>query len=316
MIEREDQFEVKGGAKVPDETLHLYLLGRLSESERSVLDQRLLTDEEFAGRVQLVESQLIDDYVTGGLDREDREVFVKKFLTTEARRQRLRLASALRDYAASQTDLAEIPTAKPWWREGLAGLFTFKPTAAWATAGSFAVLALLLVLAWFLAKQQPRSERLAAGQTPGPAFSPQVPTPAPETAQVPKPTEKTEVKPSPPEPTAPVAIANAVLLPGALRSAGDMTRVAVPRGERDVVRISLVLENPEPAIYQAEVTTAEGQSVAVRSNLKPRANGHTKVTLELPARLLQSGDYQVKLSRKTDGQTESVGRYYFRALPE
>lgn len=316
MSQPEEQFGANGSSSVSETQLRLYLLGRLNDDERTGIEQRLWTDEAFADRVQLAESQLIDDYVTGGLDDAEREGFTKSFLTTEARQQKLRVATALRGYAASRTELVEAPTAKPSWREGLAGLFTFRPTAAWATAGSFAVLAFLLVMAWFLSKQQHRNDRLAANQTPVPAFSPQVPTPQPDTAQMPKPTEMTEVTPTPPEPTVPVVVANAVLLPGALRAGGEMTRVAVPGGVRDLVRISLVLENPEPAVYQAEVTTAEGQSVAVRSNLKPRANGHAKVTFELPARLLQSGDYQVKLSRKADGQTEPVGRYYFRALSE
>jgi len=91
----------------------------------------------------------------------------------------------------------------------------------------------------------------------------------------------------------------------------------VPGGERDVVRLNLVLEDDGEGTYQAEVATAEGQKVIVRAGLKVVRNGQNKIVLTIPARLLHTRDYQVKLERqKSDGQTESVGRYYFRALPE
>ena len=96
-----------------------------------------------------------------------------------------------------------------------------------------------------------------------------------------------------------------------------MTRVVVPGGERDIVRLSLVLEDDGDGTYQAELATAEGQKVMVRSGLKAVRNGHNKIILSLAARLLHTRDYQIKLARqKSDGQTEPAGRYYFRALPE
>ena len=107
-----------------------------------------------------------------------------------------------------------------------------------------------------------------------------------------------------------------MILPGTLRSGGETARVAVPRGDRDLVRISLVLENPEPATYRAELETADGQKVAVKEKLQIHKNGQSKVTFDVPARLLQNGDYQLRLSRVVDGETHSAGRYYFRALQQ
>ena len=298
---------------VPDEALRSYLLGRLGEIERSQMDQRLLTEDSLAERMRLTESQLIDEYVSGELDHADQELFTQNFLTTEARRQNVRLSSALQSYAGTTAHSAIRENAAPGWLESIRNFFSLKPTAAWAAAGSFALLVLLLGVAWLVSTRRP-SDAPIATQRPAPAISPQATDSPAAVVQAPL-APKPEVKPSP-EPAPPIAVASAVLLPGTLRGSGEMARVALPRGERDLVRLSLVLETPGPGPFQAELATAEGQTVTVRNRLAPHRNGQTKVVLEIPARLLQTGDYQVKLSRKTDGQVESIGRYYFRAVPE
>jgi len=105
------------------------------------------------------------------------------------------------------------------------------------------------------------------------------------------------------------------LLPGALRGSGDLSRIALPDGERAIVRLSLVLETNVAGVYQAELATAEGKQVTVRSKLNSiRKDGETILVLDVPARLLQRGDYQIKLTRQTDGAAQPAGRYFFRAL--
>jgi hypothetical protein len=309
------QFATEGSEEFSDERLRAYLLGELAEQERLRLDQRLLTDDDVAGRVRLVEAQLIDEYVAGELDAGTSGVFHTRFLKTDARREQVRLTKALRDYSAvSETALAvPQPVADRSWRERFIGLFALKPGPAWAAAGSFALLVLVLGAAWFLSRQSRQSETPFAHQPPINAASPPA-TQTPAIAQVPPVPPPSQLKPPPSEP--PIAVASFVLLPGALRGPGEMTRVAVPRGERAILRLSLVLEDPAPGTYQAELANADGQTVTVRKGLKPYKNGQTKIVIDLPARLVQTGDYQIKLGRQTDGQLESVGRYYFRALPE
>lgn len=315
MAKEPEQVQRSDLADVSDETLSLYLLSRLSDEDRSQLDERLLTDDSLADRVQLAESQLIDEYASGDLGPTTQKLFVEKFLTTEARRKAVRLSVALQNYANPEVQTPAITeNAAPGWLESFKRLFSFKPNAAWAAAGSFAVLILLLGGAWWLTSRRPSREPVIATSSPVP--TPHLDSSTPSLAAAPAPSPpKPEIGPSP-EPASPVAIASAVLLPGALRAGGDMVRVAVPRGERDIVRLSLVLETSGSGPFQAVLTTAEGQTVTVRNRLASHRNGQTKVVLEVPARLIQTGDYQVKLSRKTDGQTEPIGRYYFRAVPE
>lgn len=302
---------------VSDAQLRAYLLGEFAEPERLLLDQRLLADDGFAERVQLAESQLIDEYVAGELDARTAEAFHSRFLKTYARREQVRLTAALRDYAAQAETALPVtrPVAKRSWREAVSEFFALRPGPAWAAAGSFALFLLVLGLAWYLSRQPRQSETPVAKQLPVNAASPdvgpspnlvaQVATPAPPAPQL---------KPTPSEP--PIAVASFVLMPGALRGPGEMTRVAVPRGERAILRLSLILESPVPGQYQAELANADGKTVTVKKNLRPHRNGQTKIIFEVPARLVQPDDYQVKLSRQADGQFESVGRYYFRAHPE
>jgi anti-sigma factor RsiW len=313
MANQEEHAIKSESSNFSDEALRSYLLGRLGEAERSQLDQRLLTDDSLAERVQLAESQLIDQYASGELDQADQELFSRKFLTTEARQQNVRMSAALQDYARSEFGARRATQkAKPAWRDSIARFFSSRPTAAWTAAGSFALLILVLGVAWLASTRRP-AEGPIATQRPLPSVSPQVTESPTSVVQAPT-TPQPEVKPTP-EPAPPVAVASVILMPGALRAAGDMARVAVPRDERDLVRLTLVLENPSPGTYQAELSTADGQTVTLRNNLKTNAN-RTRVTFDVPARLVPAGDYQIKLSRKTDGQLEPVGRYYFRALQE
>ena len=134
MAEDEAQLQSDG---VPDETLRLYLLGRLNEDERLRLDERLLLENKLAERIVLLESELTDDYAAGRLDAAEQEAFVKKFLVTGDRRRQLNFTSALQDYSRSTAEASVSVTTQrkgPSWRERIAELFSLN-RPAWAVAG-------------------------------------------------------------------------------------------------------------------------------------------------------------------------------------
>lgn len=302
---------------VSDQELRSYLLGELPEQERLVFDQRLLADDGFAQKVRVAESQLIDEYVAGEFDPRTAQAFQTAFLRTEARRKQLRLAESLRDYAVrtpAARPLSQVPK-KQTWRERLAPFLTLPARSPWATAGAFALLILGITVIAYLGPRLPKTS-VQVAQQPSPSMSASPdPVSSPAVAQVQAPASPTpQAKATPSEP--PIAVASFVLMPGALRGYGEMARVAVPRGDRAVLRLSLILEEPGAGTYQAELANADGQTITVRKGLKPSRNGQTKIVVDLPARLVQSGDYQIKLGRQTDGGFESAGRYYFRALQE
>jgi hypothetical protein len=75
-----------------DGLLKRYLLGALPEAETERLHELSVTDEELAGRLDAVETDLVDAYVRGELPREDRDQFNGFYLASPKRREKVRLA--------------------------------------------------------------------------------------------------------------------------------------------------------------------------------------------------------------------------------
>lgn len=317
-----------GAASLSDETIRRFLLCRLSDDERAQVEERLFVDDVMEERVRLAECELTDDFAFNRLSAEEREFFVKKFIVTNARRQKLAVSQALQSHFSSPPVNAKenVAAIEPGlgWRERFLGLFDFKRPAL-SFAASLAALILVAGVIWIVSRNlresgEPVIARLDPSPAPTPQTSPQIvtsPTPNVDPNPTPNPTPKLTPTPvAPPPPRA--AVASFVLLPGALRDGGEMSRVTLPKGARDTVRLQLALEANEPGAYRAELLTAEGKPVMTSRGLKASgATSGAKIVFDVPARSLQVGDYQVKLSRNTaGGSIEVVGRYYFRALSQ
>lgn len=298
-----------------ERTIRLFLLGSLSEAERSKFEEALIANDELEARLRLAELELADDYAFNRLNAEERVKFEKFFLVTNERKQKLAASRALRNYVVSQTaEKQNIVTpleTKPALLETLSGFFDFK-RPAFVFAVSLAALILFAGIVWFATRNlSDKNETVIAEHrtpTPVPQPSPIADvTPAPDTIASPKPTPK--ATPAQIDSTATPVVASFVLLPGSLRDEGEMTRITLPKGERDIVRLELTLESNEAGLYKVELLTAEGLQV-LTSN---RNSNNSKVVFDVPVNLLKAGDYQIKLGRIIKGEIESVGRYSFRA---
>ena len=82
-----------------DKKLTRYLLGDLSEQERIEIEDRYLSNKEFFDELVVAEDELIDDCVRGKLSGKDRELFEQNFLTSTARRERVKSSRALMEFA-------------------------------------------------------------------------------------------------------------------------------------------------------------------------------------------------------------------------
>src|SRR5438552_2551487 len=78
-----------------DQALIRYLLGAAPEEETERLDELSVTDDEFAWRLSAAENDLVDSYVNGELSGEDLERFRSAYLSSAARREKVRFAEAL-----------------------------------------------------------------------------------------------------------------------------------------------------------------------------------------------------------------------------
>jgi CHAT domain-containing protein len=79
-----------------------YLLGALNnKAEMRRIEEKILLEEDFVEKLSVAEDQLIDEYLDGALDASEHKNFDRFFLAMPERKQKLRLISNLRKYAAS-----------------------------------------------------------------------------------------------------------------------------------------------------------------------------------------------------------------------
>src|SRR5262249_62252492 len=88
--------------EIDEKTMVAYLLGDLSEEEQALAATRLFNEPHYQ-QLQIVEEELIEDYVRGELSEDKRDRFEKFFLAAPHRRERVEFARALLEALAEKT---------------------------------------------------------------------------------------------------------------------------------------------------------------------------------------------------------------------
>jgi hypothetical protein len=94
-------------------TIREYLLGQLAEEEQQALEQRLLTEDDLFQELEIVEDELVDDFVAEELTANERAQFEQYFLSSPERQQDVRFAAGLHRYVAGKTDPAGETSISP-----------------------------------------------------------------------------------------------------------------------------------------------------------------------------------------------------------
>lgn len=84
--------------------IRAYLLGTLSDEDREQIEQRFLVDQELFEEASIVEEEIIGEYLNDTLS--EKEEFVRSFLATPRRREKVRMAQALQIYVSGLEDEA------------------------------------------------------------------------------------------------------------------------------------------------------------------------------------------------------------------
>lgn len=296
MPEPEEQFS--------DETIRSFLLGILTAAEQLKFEERLFTDDGLEKRVRMAECELADDYAFERLNAADKELFEHKFLVTAARHQKLTVSEALRDRFASETVVTNAPSAmtvaerlKSWVGLG---------HPSWKLALRVIILLLLIGTMWSVLRGPRLGERLLSIRRPAPAA-----TPTPNQQQA---SHHPTRSPEPPKQSAPPDQLGAMpvtimLAPQHGYDPAHIATVSLP-GEHGNLLVQLTFKGNQE-IYRGELFTIAGQSVFSEGTLKASAGGDS-FDLYVPGRLLNPGDYQIKVSRITEGPEAGVATYYFR----
>jgi anti-sigma-K factor RskA len=319
---------------VDNETLIAqYLLGELPEEQQVEIEDRAFSDKEYLASITAVENDLIDEYVRGELSGSERQRFESRFLASAERRKRVEFAKALRTVVSEAVgpEKKVVPTTERWsLRESLyAFLGGLNPAARLA----FVAAAILLIAgaAWlFVETQRLRRQvtQLQAENQSGQDLRQALELERRRNAELDarlgqeklqreqtdeslrQLTETTEAtNPVPPQPV----IASLTLLPGLSRGGSQKPNLVLSNDAR-LVRLNIGIDPEEPyKTFAVEIRTVAGQPVWSRENLSARSRRGTRaVGLGLPATVLKSGEYELRLRGATEGGgAEDVGFYYF-----
>jgi hypothetical protein len=290
----------RGKTAADDQRLVDYLLGALPGDETERLDELSITDDEFAGRLSVVENELVDEYVRGELPPATRGLFELVYLSSKERREKVLFAEVFLSRKAGAITAKEESGSLRGWSVANFGRWQ------WATAAL-----LLLAASGFLLYDNLRLRSELARQT---AATPAAPGRGQELQ--PLPSKQAERQPeSPPSPgPQPTLKTAAFVLLAQTRGAGGVGTIRIPGGT-DRVMLHLQLESDDFPVYEAIVRDpATNQLVwrarALKSGARPE--GRT-VSISLPRALLKAQHYTVELTGvSADGASTFAGSYAFR----
>lgn len=309
-----------------------YLLGELPEDQQVEIEDRAFADKDFLASITAVENDLIDEYVRGELSAADRQLFETRFLASAERRKRVEFATALRT-VVSESAVPEkklIHDVPRWsWRDSLyAFLNGLNPAARLAFVA--ATILLIVGAAWLFAETlrlrrqvnqlqaekqsgQGLQQTLDAERKRNEELNARLNQEKQQREQTDESlrqlTETTEAtKPAPPP-----VFASLTLLPGLSRGGGQKPNLDLSNDVR-LVRLQIGIDPEEQyKSFAVELRTVAGRGVWNRENLAARTRRGTRaVGLTLPATVLKSGEYELRLRGLTEGGgSEDVGFYYF-----
>ncbi len=301
-----------------DDKIKKYFLGKLNQAENSTFEEEFALDETLFEQAQMVESELIEQFLRRNLSASELDAFEKNYLITEERRKKVALAQNFLDVFKT-----EKTSEKQGFRQALAAYFQFSKALA---MGGLAVLLFGIGFIFWLNSNTEKdfaelkttnsddskitenrnemeiSNQNSTNETPQTSPSPNEninikpsPTPAP----------KTDVSPKTQEQSKPV-FATFTLLPGSLRSNGEQSIRLNPDTITVNLKLSLPEDSPKYQTYNATIKTADGETIATFQNLKsPNFN--------LPADKLSAQTYIIFLEGKTnENPAESISEYTFR----
>ena len=277
-----------------DETIRSFLLGELTGGDQSHFEERLFADEDLAERVRLAELELCDEYASKPVSDQEQQIFRERFLLTPDRKQALEVSRALGDrFTVKTTEHSVIQRItnlininQPVWRYG------------------FAALILLIVLATVLLVTKDNS-RITQ-------WIPQRVPPKPNATATPRITHHSTNAPAPAHnEQSPELPLHDSLTPSVVLTANNPidSSPVITSANRDVVRFEIILDHPAAESYDVNVAMLSGESVFSVNEIK---RAEDKLVLDVPASAINSGDYQVLLTRSDDEAKQSAGIYYFR----
>ncbi|HEY0347756.1 MAG TPA: hypothetical protein VGC60_06330 [Pyrinomonadaceae bacterium] len=279
-----------------DETIRRFLLGELTGGDQSHFEEQLFTDEDLADRVRLAELELCDEHASIRVNDREQQVFRERFLLTFDRKQALEVSTALGDRFRTKSIEHSLI-------ERIKNLININQ-AVWKYG--FAALILIIVLATFLLVTKDHHQQIALPIFPKHIAPRSTATATPQFSNH----SHNSAAPAHNEQSPELPLHDSLTPSVVLTSNNPIdSSPVITNANRDVVRFEIILDQPAAEFYNVNVTTLSGESVFSANAIK---RAEDKLVLDVPASGINSGDYQVSLTRTDDEAKQRAGIYYFR----
>ncbi len=314
-----------GSSSVHNKQLMIqYLLGELPEAAQTQLEEKFFTDNQTFEQLQIVEEQLIDDYLNNVLTQPERQKFEASYLNSERRRKKLRFARDLKTSFTPPPNFVPPAGKISIWQSRRALLQL--PSVQFGVV-VFGVL-LFAVGLYFVAKSSNEKNQTQ--------FSAQSSVAPVDTSATTQPTQSNDPGLKPPTQRSASAEGLQAKLQTQKKKTGALTLLSIlsPGQLRDtepnsasnkivispqIVTVSLQLKlTPEKkySTYRITVETNSGQILISRNNLTKSKDGKSLV-ISIPAQILSTDDYVLILSGKNTRQKFiEINDYNFRVVKQ
>ena len=305
MSDQDDILAEHRADSISDDTIRRSLLGCADPDEQVNFETLLLLDDQFAKRVYRLEFELADDFAFGRLSAPEEQLFTSHFLVTHDRARELAVSQALRRAVSGKSPgLTPINLS---WRSKLLNLFAVdRPLAKVALAAS--ALLFFGTLFWLIFKAPTARPPLITQRQPVNSEKQYAHAGGSQSPENKSASDHGSAQP--------VIVASVTLQPDSESKSKAIVHVSNPRSEADRVRLELWINGGEGATYRAILVSDGGVEVTSSSELSAESGNQPKIVLEVPANLLNTGNYHIELKRTSAAQTEPAQRYSFQVKNE
>jgi hypothetical protein len=299
-----------------DQQLIDYLLHLLPPDDTARLDETTIVDDDVAERLRIVEHDLVDAYVRGGLSGRTLARFESHYLASPRRREHVMFAKSFVRSIDRAAAAVEVPAPAP------APVAVRRRALPWLVWSLAATVALLAVASSALLMQTLRLGRgLAVAQNEqatieGRARSLEQQLAAARAANADAAGEIERLRDAAGAAARHVASVALVLLPQT-RAIGPVPTAALAAGT-ETQAFELRLESTDFASYQVALKDPAVNKILWRSAwiAATSSRGQSSVAVSVPARVMKPQHYALDVAgRGPGGAAEMVGTYVFEAVP-
>jgi hypothetical protein len=253
--------------KLPDEDIiRRYLLGVLREPELSEIEEKLLSSDELSQTADLIEDEIIEQYLDGDLGEGDQKAVETHFLRPPAHREKLRFARLLRH--RFELGSPDAQTAR-----GKVLLPRVPPPYSWRYGGAVAAVLLAVMSVYLTMAHRAKKDVADGGKAQGVLGA-----------------------------TQPVDVSSVVALelkPGMTRGSnlasnnGNFVPTAKIQPSTRFLKVDLVLPKASAVSFRVQLLDERtGSEVWSKSGLKP-VPGEPRLLIEMPTQGIRSGPYEL-----------------------